>query len=56
MELKKRVAANTDTSSNPDGLIYVQITVAGALHAFRSHSLPHFEYIADPKTLLFLSS
>lgn len=36
----------------PDGLIY-RLTVVGALHASRSHSLPHFRYIADPKTLLF---
>lgn len=33
----------------PDGLIF-RLTV---VDAFRSHSLSHFRYIADPKTLLF---
>lgn len=54
----KRVAATheslrTDTSY-PDGLY--RLTVVGALHAFRSHSLPRFKYIADPRTLLFSGS
>lgn len=42
-------------TSYPDGLIY-RLTVVGALHASRSHSLPQFKYIADPNTLLFLGS
>lgn len=41
----------TDTSY-PNGLIY-RLTVVGAFHAFRSHSLLDFKYIADPKPLLF---